>query len=266
MATSVSERAPLQAYDAANDLRARGFAVFEDLCSPAEVATLKAHIAPIVARVDLPNLYERDQRDLADGITITPAGLTLPRLLNWHPELLELMLRQPVLEAMRNLLGEGFRLEAAGAMVSDSARPFFTWHTHIDGEDEGERYRTGVWPEVTRPERVLTLMYLDLIDEEGGPLLVLPRAVGDPTAPPHPIADETWPGQVELHARPGTLVALEQCTWHAAFARKGPGYRMIIGCYFAAAHTPVAPWQDPELAAVDRDEPWFRALVEPGRV
>ena len=224
-----------------------GYAVFPDACAPSGVATLVEAIEGIVREVAPPALYAPATVRLRDDVSITPTGLAISRVLGRRPDLAPLVLAPVVIDAIREVLGTDMRLELVGAVVSDASRPFFRWHTHIDGEEEGSRYRGGTWPVVEEANRVLTLLYLCDLDDESGPLLVLPRKVGDPTAPPASIDVAPWPGQVEVRARAGTLVALEQCTWHAAYSKKSAGRRMFVGCYFAAADAPVPGWADASL-------------------
>lgn len=234
----------------AEALRERGFAVLEDLVDPAGVAALRSSIDELVRAIDPPRFYASPTEVLSEDAVITSPGLALSRLLRARPALRPLVLPRALLDAMRAALGDDATIELAGAVVSDATRPFFRWHTHIDGVDEGERVKRGAWPRVDALDRVLTLLYLQDLDDDVGPLYVLPRRVGDPTPPPHDLDLREWPGMIELRPRAGTLVALEQCTWHAAGSLRGPGHRMFVGCYFAAARAPRAAWADPELSGV----------------
>jgi ectoine hydroxylase-related dioxygenase (phytanoyl-CoA dioxygenase family) len=240
----------------------QGYASFEGVCTPDEVGRLREGIEALVREAGSPVLHSVKSQPLNDWAMLTSTGLALHRALHRRPDFVDLVLKAPVLDAVRAVLGEDMRIEVAGAVVSDAARPFFTWHTHIDGVDEGERVRAGHWPNVHRARRVLTLLYLDDLDEEGGPLLVLPRRLGDPTRPPGDLDVPDWPGHVELRVRAGTLVALEQCTWHAARSRRRPGLRMLFGCYFAAADEPPGAHTDPDIRNVPSCDPVFRSLVD----
>lgn len=222
--------------------------MFEDVLDAAQVGRLRDAIEALARAIDPPAYHSAETRVLSDAAMLAAPGLAIHRLLGQRPELAPLVLHPPVVDALRGVLGHDMVLELAGAVVSDQSRPFFTWHTHIDGEDEGARLRAGTWPAVTRPERVLTLLYLDDLDEEAGPLYVYPRRVGDPTAPPGDPNARRWEGQIELRPRAGTLVALEQCTWHAAASRQSPGHRVFVGCYFAAADARRPEWADAALA------------------
>ncbi|HJL19318.1 MAG TPA: phytanoyl-CoA dioxygenase family protein [Sandaracinaceae bacterium LLY-WYZ-13_1] len=232
----------------ARDLRERGYAVFPDLLDAARVRVLREAVEELVAVAAPDAFYAPDTRPVTDRVAITPTGVAHDRLLSARPDLRPTVLPERLLAPLREVLGGDLRVELVGAVISDHTRPFFRWHTHIGGVEEGERNRRGAWPAVEGVHRVLTLLYLDDLDDESGPLLVLPRRVGDPTAPPHPLDEPRWPGAVELRPRAGTLVALEQCTWHAAYSRRSPGHRRLIGGYFGAADTPVPDWADPTLA------------------
>lgn len=234
----------------AEQLREHGYAVFEEYLDPAAAATLRERLLAIGEPVRPATLYEPDTRELSDWAAVSASGLALRGFAGRHPELLDRYLRPPLLALLRETL-DGIRVEELGALISDTARPFFRWHTHIGGEDEGVRFKSGHWPRPERVERVLTLLYLDDVDEEAGALYVLPRAIGAPTDPPGDIDELQWPGRVALTPKAGTLVALEQCTWHAAAARSRPGERVLAAAYFAGAEIAPADWADPKAATLD---------------
>ena len=244
-------------YDAAmapaDELRERGYVVFDGLLDAGQAAGLRERLLAIAAEVRPPMLYEPDTRELGESAAVSASGLALRGFAGRHPELLGSYLRPELTALLTEALGE-VRVEEVGALVSDTARPFFRWHTHIGGEDEGVRFASGVWPVVERVERVLTLLYLDDVDEAAGPLYVLPRKVGEPTKPPGDIDEVEWPGHVALYPRAGTLVALEQCTWHAAGARSKPGERVLAAAYFARRDVPGAPWADAAAERLDLAE------------
>ncbi|MBX3125321.1 MAG: hypothetical protein KF718_01320 [Polyangiaceae bacterium] len=232
----------------AHPIAERGFAVFERAWTDAEVERLRAAIVASVESRDGPPLWARENTPLDPRTIVTPTGLTFPSLLEEHPELSDVVLKPSVVESLRGVLGEGMRLELVGAVVSDASRPFFAWHSHIGGVPDSEYRRTG-WPRVTKVERVFTLLYLDDVDDQSGVLLVRPRTVGEPTPPPEDPELEAWSEQVELRLARGSLVALEQCTWHAARAMRRDGLRIFVGCYFRAAGLPAPSWSDPTLSA-----------------
>ena len=232
----------------ARDIVERGFAVFEDVVDPEGVQTLRRAVDEMLEVIDPPRYYAAQTEMVSDNVAVTSTGLAISRILDTRPELRPRMVHAPVLDALREVLGDDMRLELAGAVVSDETRPFFRWHTHIDGEEEGSRVRVGAWRPVEGVERVLTLLYLQDLDDTTGPLYVLPRRAGDPTPPPHDLDAQEWPGMIELRPRAGTLVALEQCTWHAAKSLTAPGLRVFMGCYFASPSTARPGWTDAGLA------------------
>lgn len=235
----------------ARDLFERGYAVLEDELSADQTQTLRRGIVELLGEIEPPAYYAAKTEPVTETVGITSTGLAISRLLDDRPELTPLVVRRRVLEVMREALGDDLRLELAGAVVSDAARPFFRWHTHIDGEEEGARVQAGAWPAVEGVERVLTLLYLDDLTDETGPLYVYPRRAGDPTTPPHDLDLEAWPDRVELRPRAGTVVAVDQCTWHAARSMRGPGLRIFSGCYWAAANAARPAHTDERLARCD---------------
>ncbi len=225
----------------------QGYAVCERLLDPEQVRAARAAIVDIVAGLGWPALCSPQTRLLTDFAQATPTGLALQYQ---RPDLGWLALPGPLRAGLAAVLGQDAQIEGVGAVVTDRTRPFFTWHTHIDGENEDVRQHVGKWPSVARLRRVFTLLYLDDINDDSGPLLVLPRRQGDPCEPIADFDAAEWPGQVVLKPRAGTLVALDECTWHAARAMTRDGLRIFIGGYFIVAGTPPAPWVDFDMALV----------------
>ena len=94
------------------------------------------------------------------------------------------------------------------------------------------------------------LLYLDDLTPDAGTLLIHPRRVTDPTPPPQDPALENWDGQIELACKRGTVVVMDQCTWHAARAKRSPGLRSFIACYFTSSSAPETSFVDESLRAL----------------
>jgi ectoine hydroxylase-related dioxygenase (phytanoyl-CoA dioxygenase family) len=148
--------------------------------------------------------------------------------------------------------------------VADSYRPFFAWHTHIGGIDDGKYRREGVWPHFDEPQRLMTLLYVNDIEPDNGPLLVYPRRVADPTPPPFDPYLKHWPDEVVLTPRKGSVVMMDQCTWHAVRAKQSAGIRSFIGCYFRSSKAPPTEWEDESLRAIQGGSELLRSVL-PGR-
>ncbi len=241
----------------ARDVVERGYAIVPDLLDAQALAEVRGAVERLVERIAPPHLYAAgaepiERPDLPVPLVITPTGLTITGLLSVLPELAPSLLTSRLLDPLRALLGADMRLELVGAAISDRTRPFFGWHTHIDGEEEWTRLERRAWPAKDEVERVIVVVYLDDLDDDGGPLLVLPRRVGDPTPPPHDTLATEWPGHVELRPSAGTAVVLEQCTWHAARSLRREGHRIFVGGYFASARAPRPGYADASLDALLR--------------
>ncbi|MDW8363157.1 MAG: hypothetical protein RMK74_12215 [Myxococcales bacterium] len=235
----------------AAELRDRGYAWLRGVLTPEQVRDARALVEDVVRRLDPPSLHAPEATPIAEGAFVTASGLALPGLLRMQPALEPMLLPERVLDPVLDALGEGARLEVAGALVSDRTRPFFRWHCHIDGIDESERMRAGHWPTVASLRRLLVLGYLDDLDEHTGTLRLLPRRVGEQTAPRGPLDAEHWPGAIEVRARAADAVVLDECTWHAAGAMRREGLRIVLVTFFRVANTPPAPFADPWLEAID---------------
>jgi hypothetical protein len=229
----------------------QGYALWPRDPLEAGVAVLRKAVLALAEAARPPVLYASPNVVLGPHALVTSIGLVLLNLLQERPDLAPLLLPPALVRAITQQLGPGAKVEVCGAVVSDQTRPFFPWHTHIDGVDEGERARSGHWPAVDKRRRILTLLYLDDVEEDGGPLLVLPRHLGDPTGPVAPLRQTQWPGQLVLLPKAGTLVALDECTWHAVLPIQRQGQRVFVAVYFVAADTVPAPSAELPLRPVE---------------
>lgn len=227
-----------------------GYTVFEQAWSPAEVRRLRAMIVErFEAEPNLPEqLWTTKDYQINDSVSMAYTGVVIYSMVRDRPEIAELLFKPEIIASLREVLGSDMAIEVVGAVVTDETRPFFAWHTHIGGYDDGDIQSSGKWPTVTSADRITTLLYLDDIDDEGGMLLVYPREVRDPTAPigdPH----SEWDGQIEVPVRKGSLVAMEQCTWHTARPMKREGLRVFLGVNYRSRRIPAPDWADETLAA-----------------
>lgn len=229
----------------------RGYCVLESAWTDAEVDELRALILDRFAQQDpMPDkLWSTTDYEISPAVQVVYTGIVFYKLLEERPRIAELLLKPALVDALRGVLGERMTLEIVGGLVTDETRPFFAWHTHIGGYDDGELQSSDSWPKVDSADRITTLLYLDDIDDAGGVLLVYPREVGDPTAPPADPNTEPWPGQVEIRVPRGSVVAMEQCTWHTARPMTRTGLRVFLGCQFRAGHVAKPDWADDGLRA-----------------
>jgi hypothetical protein len=226
------------------DLHERGYTVFERAYDDAEVDRLAAAMTRLHAESGSPVCYSREPRALDPETELCTTGLVFRRFLKRCPEHADLVVRQPVMDAVRAYLGDDMWMEVNGAVINDSARPFFEWHTHIGGPDDSIYRRQAIFPRFERPERVITILYVNDIEDDNGPLLVYPRRVTDPTSPPHETGLSSWPGEEVIRVPRGTVIVMDQCTWHAVRRKKFDGIRSYVGAYFRSSSAPATQWQD----------------------
>lgn len=246
-----------------NELLEQGFSVFEKAWTDAEVDQIRALLESRYEEHPPRTPWGLSDEMLADTVRLSYTGLTFLGLLQERPEIASLVLKPQILDAMRDVLGPDMQLELVGGLVTDETRPFFSWHMHIGNYDGGLIQSSGNWPVIDNARRITTLLYLNDIDEDGGLLLAYPRRIGDPTAPPFDPSLEHWEGQAEIRIPRGSLVAMEQCTWHTALPMKRPGRRMFLGCSFRAGWEPKPSWHDHNLTAVAARHPLFASVVAP---
>jgi hypothetical protein len=246
------------------ELLERGYTVFESLYDLEWVAKIRAEIEDIHAELGHPRCYLPGNQELRPGVNLCAAGMAVHRLFLMRPHWTASLLRPEAVAALRGALGHDMVIEVAGCVVSDESRPFFGWHMHVGGIDDGQYRKSGQWPTITKMQRVMTLTYLQDLTDDNGPMLILPRKVGDPTAPPHELDAGSWAGQVELRVPAGSLVAVDECTWHAVRPKRTPGLRMFLGVGFAARDAPIGGWADREvreLGELEQSSELLRSLL-----
>ena len=228
-------------------LHRRGYAIFERAYDDAEMDRLAATMHQLHSAAGRPRCFSPEPLRIEPEIEVCPTGLVFYKFIKRCPEYADFVVRPEVVAAIRGYLGADMELELTGAVIADAHRPFFPWHTHIGGIDDGKYRREGIWPHFDAPERVMTLLYVDDIGEDNGPLLIHPRAVNDPTPPPHDPDALDWPNQVVATVPRGTVVIMDQCTWHAVRPKRTAGIRSFVGCYYRTSRAPVTEWVDESL-------------------
>ena len=231
----------------AQQLREQGYTVFERVYDAAWVDELRAEIVAHYESLGAPVPWSADSRELAEDVVVCMAGLTVRDVLTRLRHRAPSLLAPAVIACLRSLLGPEMYLEVAGWIISDKHRPFFDWHVHINGQDDSHHLRNGFWPQIGGVERVMTLLYLEDVDAAHGPMLIHPRTHADSPDPPHDTELDEWEGQVVLEIPRGSLLCVDQSTWHAVRRQEDEGLRIWLGLTYAAAQAPRSVWFDPSL-------------------
>jgi hypothetical protein len=248
---------------AARELLERGYTVFERAYDEAEVAFFRERLVATWTRIGRPSLASSPPSYPAEDVEIGPAGMVVHKLTRHYPETAPRLYKQHIIDTLREVLGPDMYLELPAGALSDSARPFFDWHCHIDGVDDAYYRNKRPFPAFDRSHRVTHILYLDDLSEENGQLLVHPRRITDPTSPPFDPRSQHWDGEVVISCPRGSVVVIEQCTWHAARRKLSPGVRAFVGSYFAARGSRLTPLADPALADWSGDDALFRSVLPP---
>jgi hypothetical protein len=246
---------------AVRELFEQGYTVFENAYSTQEVDYFRDQLMGVYEGLGSPKLSANPPYRPATDVEIGPAGIIFHKLTTHYPEMAGKLYKRHIIETIRCLLGEDMHLELPAGVLSDASRPFFDWHVHIGGVDDAYYDNKRKYPLFERSERVTALLYLDDLTEENGRLLVYPRKLTDPTTPPFDPRADHWEGQVEIGCPRGSMVVLEQCTWHAAYRKRSSGVRGFVGSYFASASTPTTPWADDALRTWQGGDELFRSLL-----
>lgn len=228
-------------------LKSQGYAVMPSLVTPQECATYVSALESEWRRVGEPALFSQEDVHIEEGMHVSPVGLACAGILRRIPTLADFLLRPTLLAFFERALGAGFELELGSGVVSDSLRGFLTWHHHAGGIDEPD-LRRKTYPQWSRAERIGCTLYTAPIGGENGTLLVHPRAVDSPTEPPFEPGRTPWAGAQEVHAPAGSVVILDQGTWHAVTSKRGPGHRHFFAFFVRRADLAPTKRQDESIA------------------
>lgn len=231
----------------AEELAARGWTLLPEPLDAAATAGLVCVLDRLRAEVGDVPLCAREDRRVAEGATISPVGLTFSGVLDRAPELDTLLLVPGLVALLREVLGDALELELTCAVISDETRPFFFWHNHVGGID-GEDFRGRLPPPPARLGRLVCTFYATPLDERHGVMLAHPRAVGEPLAAPHPRRDAPWPDAEVVRAPAGSVLVLDEATWHAVTPMQAPGLRRFVAGFVRAAGAPPTRRVDPSIA------------------
>lgn len=243
----------------------RGFAVLPGRYEVGKVARIRGALEQVYQRLQAPPVWSEQPRWLSDDLEVSGTGLVIHKLLKLYPELHHDMLEADVVQILRGALGHDMQLEFAGAVVTNHTRPFFKWHNHVGGIEDEKFRRLGLRPPIEAPERVAMIVYLDEMGPGTGQLLIHPHRVSGASGPPGPVEQPRWDGQHEVVGPPGTVVMLDQTTWHAALPRTvDQELRFFFGLWFVAASAPVAERVDESLLQVDTRDALLQSLLPRG--
>ncbi|MEZ4372603.1 MAG: hypothetical protein R3B07_17385 [Polyangiaceae bacterium] len=249
---------------ATRQLQQECFAVLPGLYGAAEVERLKSCVCSVYESLGSPVPYGEGSEWPTENVEVSRTGLVLHKLLNFSPELQQGLLHPDAVEVVRGVLGERMHLEFVAALICDDRRPFFPWHMHVGGIDDERYRRLGLTPNYRRHERVAMIIYLEEMSEGSGQLLVHPRDINDATEAPHPTDLREWPGQTRVVGPPGTVVMMEQSTWHAVLPRVQRSPRIFVGCWFAADYATQAERADESLLQLSSPDAVLSSVLPRG--
>jgi hypothetical protein len=246
----------------ASEITSRGWTVLPRVLDAQALDRLVASLDRLRACVVSPGLHACDDVVLADDVKVSAVGLTFFGLLGRAPELSEMFARADLVSLLHEVLGPELELEQSCGVISDETRPFFFWHNHLGGID-GEDFRSHPGPSSARIRRLVCTFYGTALDGENGRMLVLPRRVGDPLEPPRAPGREPWPEAVALEAAVGSIVVLDEATWHAVTPMSRAGVRRFAACMVRRAGLAPTKRIDPSVAPALAADPRLRATYLP---
>ena len=231
--------------------------------SAEECVALRAHVEETWRRLGAPVPYDAGERVLDEGVSLSSAGFVCRELLRHAPAIGPYLDRPALLDAIEGVLGPGALIEGIAGNLNDEVRPFCYWHNHVGGIHAGYFRERGLYPEPERAiHRLVAVLYLDGLSEENGEMLVFPRALGAPARAPHDdFGATTWPGQEVVHCPDGSLLLLDEYTWHAVRRQRRSGLRRYMGLYAIRFGAGTTSFTVPSLPAPAGASARFAAML-----
>ncbi|HYF51386.1 MAG TPA: hypothetical protein VEJ63_18370 [Planctomycetota bacterium] len=193
-------------------------------------------------------------------------GFVMHPLLRYAPEMAPFYARRDVISVLREVLGDEVRLAHSGGLFSDESRQFTEWHYHRTDMGSDKVWDLKRTEPPARVERVLANVYVDGSNPDVGELLLYPRRISDPLAPPTLARTGDWPNQIVVTCPPGSIVIFDQHVFHAARPSRGACARRIFGGHYQGWSNP-APHRednasDHEGLEVYKVDPVLRGLLQ----
>jgi ectoine hydroxylase-related dioxygenase (phytanoyl-CoA dioxygenase family) len=154
-------------------------------------------------------------------------GLFVRNLLDRHQAFLDILMYAPALNVARAAIGPQVQCHAMVLRVS---------YPHLAGQQVEWHFHQRVVPDpippfFSRPEVMDNLIYLDDVDEDTGPLVIIPGSHRwNEILPSGDFSDK--PGQVVLPVPAGSMVTTPSSLWHKAMPTKPGGRKrrlLILG-------------------------------------
>ncbi len=231
------------------DLHERGWATVEGVLNADDLDTLWQGVRGGWQERGSPPLFSQEDVPLDPASHVSPVGMTVFGAAARLPGMTRILRHPGLLALLQAALGPELEIELSAAILSDQTRPFFFWHNHVGGID-GEDFRGRDDLRFARTERVAITTYLAPLDDAHGVMLLHPRRLADPIAPPYTPGRAHWEGEVEQRCPAGTTVVLDQATWHAVTPMQITAQRAFVSFFVRRAGLPPTRRRDASVAAV----------------
>ncbi|MEM7031307.1 MAG: phytanoyl-CoA dioxygenase family protein [Chloroflexota bacterium] len=197
-----------------------GYLVREGLFEGVALEALRAALDDVEA-------IERQEREI--GTSRRFGGFFMRHLFDKHPAFLELIKFPPTLSVARAVFGPLVNVRQLGARISYPGEPNQETHWHLH-----RRVIPDPIPAFyTYPHTLDCLIYLDELNDETGPISIVPgthQRIHDPI----PADDyDDKPDQLTLHLSAGSCLIFHSNLWHRAGPTTPQGHkrRVLILCY-----------------------------------
>ena len=246
----------------ADEILARGWTILPRPLDANALEKLVTTLDRLRSTVASTPLHARDDLVVADDAKVSAVGLAFFGLLERAPELGEMFARPELVALLHEILGAELDLEQCTGVLSDETRPFFFWHNHRGGID-GADFRESPGPAPARIERLVCTFYGTPLDAENGRMWICSRRVGDALEPPHPPGREPWPDARAIEAPAGSILVLDEATWHAVAPMTRAGTRRFAACMVRRAGLAPTSRVDPSIAPALAAAPRLGAIYRP---
>lgn len=154
-------------------------------------------------------------------------GIILRHLMDKDPVFLELLKFAPVLSICRAMMGPLLRLRGLSARISFPGAEVqeTNWHQHLRVVSQP------LPPWFSQPHAIDALIYLDELDDDTGPICVVPGSHAWLDRHPDHQVFESIAGEEVLRVPAGSAVMIHANLWHRAMPTLAKKRRMLILSY-----------------------------------
>ena len=203
-----------------------GFCVLENVIPAERCAEIRASVMETV-RSEFAN-YANGRKAAEKRIGFTPS------VINHNQSFAEYLADERLLALVGSLLGEHVRISFTSAIINQPGNARGRWHADWPFNQNNAGHVLAPYPDAIM--HITTLWMLSPFGAKNGGTLVLPgshRCSTNPTADDGPDPDETFPAEISVSGRAGSVLVMDSRLWHATAPNRTDEPRVALAVRYA---------------------------------